>query len=238
MDERISEIRKYWDARAKEHGASWQATLGEKYLRLLEIKTMTQMIKRYAPRRVLDVGCGNGFSTRIYAREFPSIQFVGMDYSEQMIQVAQEQPSSNCTFCVGNVLDEPSFEGGSFDVILTQRCLQNLPDYDCQRKAIHNLLKLKSPNGHLVLMECSKDGVAQLNKLRVAMGRKPMNNLEPWHNNFVVDKSLQVDFGAEILHFSSTYMFLAKAVHHRLSALGYLLPPIGKFGYDKLYLIK
>ena len=238
MDERISEIKKFWNARAKEHGASWQATLGEKYLRLLEIRIMRQVIKRYAPNRVLDVGCGNGFSTKMYARKFPSIEFVGMDYSEPMIQVAQEQPSLNCTFYVGDVLDEATFEGRNFDLILTQRCLQNLPDYDCQRKAIGHLLKLKSPNGYLVLMECSKDGVAQLNRLRVTMGKKPMNNLEPWHNNFFVDKSLREDFGAEIVHFSSTYMFLSKVIHYRLSALGYLLPPIGNFGYDKLYVIK
>jgi len=238
MDARIKEIKKFWDTRAKEYGGDWQATLGEKYLRLLEIKTMKKFIKRYTPKRLLDVGCGNGYSTKMYADEFPSIQFFGMDYSEEMIQYAQKSPIPNCSFFVGDVLDGASFKEGEFDIIMTQRCLQNLPDYECQRRAINNLLMRKSPDGHLLLMECSKDGVAQFNQLCVMMGKKPVDNLEPWHNNFFVDKSLQEDFGAEIVYFSSTYMFLAKVMHPGLSMLGYLLPPIGKFGYDRLYIIK
>jgi SAM-dependent methyltransferase len=238
MDERSREIKKFWDTRAEMYGADWQATLGEKYLRLLEINTMKKLIKRHAPKRVLDVGCGNGFSTKIYAEKFPSIKFFGMDYSEAMIQHAKRTPILNCSFFVGDVLDEASSKEGEFDFIMTQRCLQNLPDYECQHKAINNLLKRKSPNGYLFLMECSKDGVAQFNQLRVRIGKKPVDNLEPWHNNFFVDKSLRKDFGAEIVYFSSTYMFLAKVMFSKLSKLGYLLPPIGKFGYDRLYIIK
>lgn len=238
MDERINEIKKFWDSRAKEHGSSWQATLGEKYLRKLEIKTIKKLISRYTPSRVFDVGCGNGYSTKTYAAEFPSIEFVGIDYSAEMIRLAREDQLPNCSFFIGDVLDNKSLNHGDFDIILTQRCLQNLPDYDCQRKAIHNLLMHKSPNGLLLLMECSKDGVAQFNKVRTKMGKKQVENLEPWHNNFFIDKLLVEDFGAEIVYFSSTYMFLAKIVHCRLSALGYVLPAIGKFGYDRLYIIR
>lgn len=238
MDERIKEIKKLWDTRAKEYGANCQATLGEKNLRMLEIKTMMKMIKRYNPKRVIDVGCGNGYSTKIYASEFPLVQFFGMDYSEEMIRHAKLSPIRNCSFFVGDVLDEASFNEREFDIIITQRCLQNLPDYEQQRRAINNLLLLKRPAGHLLLMECSKDGVAQLNQLRINLGLKPLENIEPWHNNFFIDSLLREDFGAEIIHFSSTYMFLTKVINTRLSKVGYLLPPIGKFGYDKLYIIK
>jgi SAM-dependent methyltransferase len=237
MDERIKAIKKFWDSRAREYGADRQATLREKYLRLLEIKTMKRLIRRYTPKRVLDVGCGNGYSTKLYAREFPGIQFIGMDYSEEMIQYAQQSPVPNCRFFVGDVLDTTSLKEGDFDLIMSQRCLQNLPDYELQQKAINNLLTRKNRDGHMLLMECSKDGVAQLNNLRVRLGKKPIDNIEPWHNNFFEDKSLRADFGARIVYFSSTYMFFAKVLHNRLSALGYLLPPLGKFGYDRLYII-
>lgn len=238
MDERSKEIKKFWDARAREYGADSQATLREKYLRLLEIKTMKQLIKHYTPKRVLDVGCGNGYSTKLYAREFPNVQFLGMDYSEEMIQHARMSPIPNCCFVVGDVLDKASLKEGDFDIIMTQRCLQNLPDYELQRKAINNLLMRKSASGHLLMMECSKDGVVQLNNVRIRMGMKPLESVEPWHNNFFIDKSIQEDFGAEIVYFSSTYMFLSKVLHSRLSVLGYILPAIGKFGYDRLYIIK
>jgi len=238
MGKKVEEIRKFWDDKAIEYGEDGRATLGESYLRLLEIKTMIKQIKYHKPRNVLDVGCGNGYSTKIYAKRFPSTQFIGMDYSEQMILNASKNQINNCTFIVGDVLNLNSFLEEKFDLILTQRCLQNLVDYESQYKAIKNLINQKAPKGMLLLMECSKDGVEKLNKIRIRFGKKPIENIEPWHNTFFIDQKMINDFGAKIMHFSSTYMFLSKIIDLRLSFLGYILPAVGKFGYDKLYQIK
>jgi ubiquinone/menaquinone biosynthesis C-methylase UbiE len=238
MEDRINEIKKFWDARAEKYRTDWKATLGERYLRLLEIKTMTKLIKRYKPLRVLDIGCGNGYSTKMYANRFPFIQFIGVDYSDKMIKNAKKMPLPNCEFFVGDVLKKHSLPDGEFDLIITQRCLQNLVDYESQQNAINNLKNKKSQHGVLILMECSKDGVKQLNTLRSKLGRKPLENIEPWHNNFFVDQNLINDFGSEITHFSSTYMLITKLITQRLSFLAYILPALGKFGYDKIYLIK
>ncbi len=238
MEDRTAKIKKFWDTRANEYGSDWKATLGEKYLRLLEIKTMIKLIRHYQPLRVMDVGCGNGYSTRMYAHKFPSTQFIGVDYSEEMIKNAKRISAQNCEFYVGDVLKLDSLPDGVFDLIITQRCLQNLVDYESQQKAINNLKVKKSHKGILLLMECSKDGVKQLNDLRLKFGREPLENIEPWHNNFIIDRNLIKDFGANIIHFSSTYMFLSKVISSRLASLAYLLPSMGKFGYDKLYFIK
>lgn len=244
MSRRVDEIKKFWDDRAKEFGEDWRATLGEKYLRLLEIKTMTGLIKSYRPGRVLDVGCGNGYSTKLYANSFPNIEFIGIDYSEKMIQQANKSPVKNCNFVIGDVLNTNLLPEGVFDLIITQRCLQNLTDYESQQQAINNLISKKSIHGALLLMECSKDGVEQLNRFRTKMGLKPFENIEPWHNNFFHDNKLRKDFNADIVYFTSTYMFLVKLITIHpwvslfLSVLGYHLPQFGKFGYDRLYIIK
>jgi len=237
MEKNPDEIKKFWDDKAKTHGEDWTATLGEQYLRLLEVKTMTRLIRRYGPRNVLDVGCGNGYSTKIYARRFPRIQFVGIDYSEKMIFHARKSQIQNCSFSVGDVLLFDSFPNGQFDLIISQRCLQNLVDYETQSMAIRNMLRKKSPRGILILMECSKDGVEQLNRTRMKFAKQAIEGIEPWHNTFLVDQKMIQDFGARIAHFSSTYMFLSKIIDPRLSFLGYALPAVGKFGYDKLYQI-
>ena len=70
MDERTEQIKKFWDDRAKQFGENAQATLGEVDLRKLEINFMINCIKKLNPERVLDVGCGNGYSTKIYAKKF------------------------------------------------------------------------------------------------------------------------------------------------------------------------
>ena len=230
-------IRSFWDDRARQFGADGRATLRETHLREVEVRAMMKKIRALAPSRVLDVGCGNGWSTRHYAREFPETQFVGIDFSAEMIRHARTDVPVNCAFYEGDVLDAASLPAGQFDLVMTQRCLQNLPDWLTQRRAIGNLQALCSPNGKLMLMECSKDGVAQLNSLRVEVGLDPIENIEPWHNCFMKDDQLVAEYGAQVEFFSSTYMFLAKVIHKKLSYVARYLPALGRFGYDRLYTI-
>jgi ubiquinone/menaquinone biosynthesis C-methylase UbiE len=232
-----AEIKKFWDDKALQLGDSPRATLGEMPLRRLEIRTMNSCLRRYAPASVLDVGCGNGYSTLQYAQRFPRIRFAGMDYSEPMIDAARKNCPSNCRFFVGDILRPDSYPEGSFDCILTQRCIQNLPDYAQQRQAIENLRAIKSPRGVILLMECSKDGVQQLNSTRKIFGRKPLEGIEPWHNQFLIDQNIVRDFDATIVYFSSTYMFLTKVIHPLFQHIATLIPAIGTFGYDRLYII-
>lgn len=232
------EIKEFWDSRAKHYGEACQATLGEVKLRKLEIKTMINYIRKYSPSNILDVGCGNGYSTIEYAQKFPSINFYGVDYSYEMIKLAKINTLKNCFFDTADVLDISSLPKKKFEMIITQRCLQNLPDYKKQYEAINNLISLKAKNGRLLLMECSKNGVMQLNKYRKIFWRAPLNKIEPWHNNFFVDENIKTDFKADIVYFSSTYMFVSKVIHSRLSIIGYLFPSVGKFGYDRLYIIQ
>lgn len=237
MDKDISKIKAFWDARAKEYGDNWRATLGERYLRMLEIKIMKRYIRNLNPKLVYDIGCGNGYSTLAYAKQFPDIQLVGVDYSEEMIKIASKKEISNCKFIVGDILKPESLPSDEADLIITQRCIQNLPDYASQKLTIINLTTKLSTDGILLMMECSKDGVHQLNKMRKLFLKKPIENIEPWHNTFFVDQRIIDDFSAKVVYFSSTYMFVSKVVSSRLSWLGYLLPNIAKFGYDRLYII-
>jgi len=232
------QIRGFWDERARKFGVSQRATLGETYLRHVEIRSMLARLKRLGPQRVLDVGCGNGFSTRTYAMALPGTHFVGIDFSPEMIRVAQEQPMANVTFAQADVTDPASLPAGPFDVVYTQRCIQNLPDYGTQCRAIDNLLALCAPDGLLILNECSRVGVEQLNGLRKCLFLKPIEGIEPWHNCFMIDSQLQRDFGARVEYISSTYMFLAKIIHKRLAKYAKHLPSVGRFGYDRFYLIR
>ena len=42
----------------------------------------------------------------------------------------------------------------------------------------------------MLMMECSKDGVGQLNGLRRRLGLKPIEGIEPWHNAFMRDETI------------------------------------------------
>lgn len=232
------QIRGFWDERARKFGESQRATLGETYLRHVEIRTMLSRLKQRGPKRALDVGCGNGFSTRTYAAALPDTQFVGIDFSPEMIRVAQDQPVPNATFQFADVTDKATLPAGPFDVVYTQRCIQNLPDYATQCRAIDHLLGLCAPDGVLILNECSRVGVEQLNGLRKNLFLKPIEGIEPWHNCFMIDHQLRRDYGARVEYISSTYMFLAKIINKRLAKYAKHLPSVGRFGYDRFYIIR
>ena len=88
----LDRIRAFWDERARQFGTDGRATLRETHLREVEVRTMMRWIARQRPTRVLDVGCGNGWSTRQYARAFPQTEFVGIDFSGEMIRCAPAGP--------------------------------------------------------------------------------------------------------------------------------------------------
>jgi ubiquinone/menaquinone biosynthesis C-methylase UbiE len=236
--EEIAKIKAFWDERARVHGTEWTATLGEPFLRQLEIRAMIEQIGARPSDIVFDVGCGNGYSTVRYATAFPDKTFVGIDYSEEMIAQASKHALANCRFQVGDVHRLETFPPHNADLIVTQRCLQNIPGYELQKAAIRNLRTKLQPHGSLLLMECSRTGLDLLQKYRRRMGKPPMEGIEPWHNTFFHDERLIEDFGASIVHFCSTYMFFAKVVEgHGTAERGFNLPNIGRFGYDKLYVI-
>src|SRR6185295_3293794 len=59
--------------------------VGEQAIRLLDIP---------ADGRVLDVGCGNGWATRLMAEQAADGRVVGIDISDEMVDLARESSSS------------------------------------------------------------------------------------------------------------------------------------------------
>lgn len=230
-------VKIFWDARAKEYGLDPAATLTDQYLRMLEIEAILKRIKDRKPDTVLDVGCGNGFSTICFAKRFPETKFIGLDYSEEMIRIAYSHELSNCKFVIGDVLKSDTLPDLCFDMIITQRCIQNILSYDLQFEAITNLLRKKTFGGIMFLMECSQNGAEMFNRLSHFVNPKRNVKKAPFHNLWLQDECLVRDFNARIEYFCSTYM-LAKSVHERLRYLGYRLPQIGRFGYEKIFVIE
>ncbi|CAN5195962.1 hypothetical protein BH18GEM1_BH18GEM1_01500 [soil metagenome] len=230
-------VRKFWDEQAEAFGADPSATLTDHYLRGLEIATIQRYIRERNPKRVVDIGCGNGFSTVQFAAAFSDVAFVGVDYSREMIRHARDGERPNCAFLWGDVLDPATLPDSSFDVVLTQRCIQNILDRNLQTRAIRNMLTLKSDDGVLLLMECSKPGLRQFNRLSQGVNPHRPPKREPFHNLWLEDRDLRREFGAHVEYFCSTYM-IGKAIHPRLQRICCRLPQVGAFGYDRLFIIR
>lgn len=189
--------KEFWDQQAREHGPSDLATAPDRHYRTLEIRCILNAIGNVAKREtILDVGCGNGFSTLQIAKKFPEAMITGIDYSEAMIAEANKKIVPNVEFFVGNVLTashHKELKGQRFDIVLSTRCLINLMSWKEQTEGLLQMLDLLEPDGRLILVENFTLGLNNLNALRNSVGLDPIKTR--WHNRY-----LDMD---ELAHFSA-----------------------------------
>ena len=246
----MEEIKKFWNLRALEYGEIQEATLPEIAVRKLEIKEIRKYIGD--GQKIADIGCGNGYTTIILAKNFDS-SFYGIDYAKNMIKYAKKNvirdsnSLDNLYFDVQDCMNL-KFDDEYFDVVYTERCIQNLPKLKFQKIALVELLRITKSGGKLILIECSKTGLDKLNSFRKMIGRSEIKDAEPWHNKFLNDEWVLQTLSEfhdieqiKINHFASTYSFLTRILPFwrilYYSKYSYFLPNIGDFGYFKSYVI-
>jgi SAM-dependent methyltransferase len=131
---------------------------------------------RYIPpgQHILDVGCGNGYSTAIFAKRAEHV--VAIDSSEAMIARAKHEfgDAPNITFEVRDILSRLPYPAKSFGIAITQRCLINLATWEDQQKAIEHIARVIRPGGYFVMQEGTRQGREGLNELRVKVGLQRM----------------------------------------------------------------
>jgi ubiquinone/menaquinone biosynthesis C-methylase UbiE len=182
MTDSISKsIKEFWDNQAKEHGTDDKATAPDTAYRQLEIDRIIQHIRG---QFILDVGCGNAYSTCKFAEACPSDwSFTGMDYSQDMIDEARRAVGASILFdlYVGSVLELN--QALKYDTVISERCLINLLTWTEQRKAIMNMGEVLNPGGRIVLVENFREGLNNLNELRRVFDLHAISTR--WHNRYL-----------------------------------------------------
>jgi len=102
--------------------------------------------------RVADVGCGHGASTIVMAQSFPASSFVGFDYHQPSIDVAnqragQAQVAERTNFQRASAKDYP---GNDYDLICFFDCLHDMGDPVGAAQHARQALK---PDGTVLLVE-------------------------------------------------------------------------------------
>ncbi len=123
-------------------------------------KTLRRMDLR-AGERVLDLGCGSGWATRLLARlvgEGPHGfgQVVGLDISDEMVRHARaaSHDFENVMFVQGSAAQIP-WEENFFDKVLSVESFYYYPDQD---RTLAELFRVMAPHGHLfILINLYKD---------------------------------------------------------------------------------
>src|SRR5664279_3437215 len=108
-----------WDGEGYEQISGLQRWLAGRALATMDLR---------GDERVLDVGCGDGYVSRLLAAELPNGSVTGVDASPRMIEVARSRPApagARLSFDQRNVLDRRFAEDFSdeFDLVVSFNAL-------------------------------------------------------------------------------------------------------------------
>ncbi len=90
VDQQASTIQNYY----KRHASLYQAT---RWTFLFGRKRINQLLQlpKDSGQTILEVGCGTGHNLSILAHQYPNLQMIGIDISQEMLKVARRKMQSN-----------------------------------------------------------------------------------------------------------------------------------------------
>lgn len=228
----LENVKDFWNKEAQEWGDDPRVTIRDHYFRLREVEVITEVLK--GRRKVLDIGCGSGFSTLFYSQVVEEI--IGADYAELMVERAQRflndpvyleqimeryaldgKPAlrGNIRFENGDILNI-GYPNASFDAVVAERVLINLPSRDLQDGAVGEVARVLKAGGICALVEVTQQGHQYVDRLRQMFGLSILEKY--WHNLYIDESHFEAlldatDFLVREVKRFETYQFLTKVIH-------------------------
>jgi demethylmenaquinone methyltransferase/2-methoxy-6-polyprenyl-1,4-benzoquinol methylase len=119
------------------------------------VNAVAELRAQAQPFAVLDVACGTGDIVIALAQALPGAQMTGLDFSENMLDVARRRasglPGDSVRFVQGNALDLP-FADASFDAATIAFGLRNMASYE---RTIREMARVLRPGSSLFCLEAS-----------------------------------------------------------------------------------
>lgn len=215
---KLEDIKDHWEKSRKDFpvDGSVTPTSRDPYLGQLE---RANFLSSLSPELTcLELGCGDGYHTVHYAKEVKKLS--GVDVAASLIDLADqrihESHIENVDLSVVSVLDiAQQFEAQSFDCILSQRCLINLPDWEYQKNAISQAHQLLKTGGLFLLSEGFQENLDNLNAVRKLVSL-PEIKVVDYNRNFLME-----DFEEYILQYFDivekrgygSYLFFSRIYH-------------------------
>jgi ubiquinone/menaquinone biosynthesis C-methylase UbiE len=166
-------VLEHYRQEALVHELQPTSTMLDQTTRELEVRAILSCLGSLEPSNdgvsLLEIGCGNGFLLQILRDRFPAARLSGADYSPDMVRLARTRDLENCEVRREDVR-ALTLPPASFDAVVSERCLINLPHPRAQAEALREIHRVLKPGGHLVLIEAFTDGIENLNRARTELG--------------------------------------------------------------------
>jgi SAM-dependent methyltransferase len=129
----------------------------------------------FASKRVLDVGCGNGYVLSHFAAE--GAETCGIDLTRRAVSLSRrrfELRGEPGTFAVASAEDLP-FPTGSFDCVTSMGVLHHTPDTP---RAVAEVRRVLKPRGRLIVMFYHRDSAVYWRlRIRSRLRGRPIQEL-------------------------------------------------------------
>jgi ubiquinone/menaquinone biosynthesis C-methylase UbiE len=263
-------ILDHYGKEAREYGTDASSTMRDEITRGSEIAAVLRTLAWLESKganvgSILDVGCGNGYLLEVLRKNRPSAALTGLEYTPDMVALARQRNVERLNVVQGDVRELP-FDAGTFDVVVTERCIINVMDVEHQARSLHEVARVLKRGGHFLCIEAFQDSLDELNAARAELGLPP--NEVPYHNIWfrkawfaetvapvfeVVDLAAQGDPALPTPDFLSSHYFMSRAVYPAITKREVLynthfvkffaaqfsrLPPVGSYAPIQFHLLR
>lgn len=177
------------------------------------------------PLTIMDIGCGNGYTLDVLAKNYPEAILIGIEKSDKLRELAQSRFYGNERVFIleGDIRDAHFAQDFSADILICQRVLINLLDAEDQQLALQNIINAvrtsSTAPGALLFIECFASSLANLNEARSEFDLAPISaahhNLYLTDDFFDIDALIPFDASADLppANFLSTHYYVTRVLH-------------------------
>jgi tRNA (cmo5U34)-methyltransferase len=130
-----------------------------------------------APRRVLDLGTGDGFTLGLVRAAYPDVEGVGLDFSAEMLGRARSRFKGDAAVeIVEHDLDRPLPPLGRFDLVVSSFAIHHC--VDARKRALYSeVYDVLEPGGRVLNLEHVDSATPELHvAFLAAIGKTPVED--------------------------------------------------------------
>lgn len=218
-----AKIHDYWSKKAVEKGLDPRATTFDWNQKQLEMADILSFMQPYENQnmRILDVGCGTGYTACELVKKDKLWIVHSVDYSKQIVGICNKrkhtlpQKLQDRVYFFGMNAQDLLYTDNSFDVVLGERILINQPTLEKQMKVVSEIHRVLKPNGYYLMFEGSKEGLEKLNDMRELFGLERIGN--HWTQFKLEEKTfipyLKQYFRLQLLKRYGMFYFISRIIH-------------------------
>jgi ubiquinone/menaquinone biosynthesis C-methylase UbiE len=169
-------MKEFWEEQALKHGENVAAVNFDPIAEQIETKLLEELIADGLS--VADIGCGNGGTLIELALARPNGIFVGYDFAQGMVDVAETHRNriglKNVRFVQFDATSPSIPDMEAYDIVLGKRLLINIRG-PAKLQALKNIYAMLKPNGVYMMIECFLEPLERINDIRSRLGLDRIN---------------------------------------------------------------